>query len=266
MDVPCSGDGAIRKLPNRWRLWNSKDGQELHSIQIELLQRAIQLTKEGGVIVYSTCSLNPIENEAVITEVLNRAKKYSPDPENSLEIVNIHDQLSGLKSRKGLHYWDVLKMKKNGPHSYNTKLSETSTEQLFHIYSGTGRDSELTILKNGEQIDGKKEQLPQIITESMFPLKKEEMEASNIHYSMRIMPHDQDTGGFFVAKFIKKGQVMFSFLEQLEAQWKSAKKPKKDIVKEYMKFEELDPEGCNRIFEYYGLDDVTLSFIFMIFF
>lgn len=32
VDVPCSGDGAIRKLPNRWRVWNSKDGMELHDI------------------------------------------------------------------------------------------------------------------------------------------------------------------------------------------------------------------------------------------
>ena len=79
VDVPCSGDGAIRKLPNRWKIWNCKDGQELHPIQLELLQRAIELTKVGGVIVYSTCSLNPIENEAVITEALYRAKKYSPD-------------------------------------------------------------------------------------------------------------------------------------------------------------------------------------------
>jgi len=32
VDVPCSGDGAIRKLPNRWKVWNSKDGMELHEI------------------------------------------------------------------------------------------------------------------------------------------------------------------------------------------------------------------------------------------
>jgi 16S rRNA C967 or C1407 C5-methylase (RsmB/RsmF family) len=32
VDVPCSGDGAIRKLPNRWKVWNCKDGQDLHHI------------------------------------------------------------------------------------------------------------------------------------------------------------------------------------------------------------------------------------------
>jgi 16S rRNA C967 or C1407 C5-methylase (RsmB/RsmF family) len=32
VDVPCSGDGAIRKLPNRWKVWNSKDGMELHEV------------------------------------------------------------------------------------------------------------------------------------------------------------------------------------------------------------------------------------------
>lgn len=90
VDVPCSGDGAIRKLPNRWKMWNSKDGMELHEVQIQLLKRAIELTKVGGTIVYSTCSLNPIENEAVISEVLSRAKQFSPDKSLNLEIVDIH--------------------------------------------------------------------------------------------------------------------------------------------------------------------------------
>ena len=60
-DVPCSGDGAIRKLPNRWSNWSTKDGISLHHLQILILQRALQITKIGGLIVYSTCSLNPTE-------------------------------------------------------------------------------------------------------------------------------------------------------------------------------------------------------------
>lgn len=61
VDVPCSGDGAIRKIPQRWKRWGTTDGIDLHPVQLSLLQRAVQLTKVGGLIVYSTCSLNPIE-------------------------------------------------------------------------------------------------------------------------------------------------------------------------------------------------------------
>jgi hypothetical protein len=149
---------------------------ELHPVQIKLLERAIQLTKVGGTIVYSTCSLNPIENEAVIAEVLNRAKTHSPDPENSLEIVDIHGQLNGLKARRGLHYWDVLRMKRGGPHSYSTKLEDTTTGQLFDLFKGTGRGDELKLTKNGENVEESGVVLPAVLAESMFPLTKESME------------------------------------------------------------------------------------------
>lgn len=140
--------------------------------------------------MYSTCSLNPIENEAVITEVLRRSKQYSPDKENNLEIVDTHDKLPGLKARKGLYYWDVLKHKKVGPHHYQTKLEDTSAEELFHFYTGSGRGDTFKILKNGEEVDGVKHVIPEILSESMFPLSEEEMKGLKIHYSMRIQPHD----------------------------------------------------------------------------
>lgn len=60
-DVPCSGDGAIRKLPEKWSKWSVKDGMGLHSLQLQIAMRAIHLVKVGGLVLYSTCSINPIE-------------------------------------------------------------------------------------------------------------------------------------------------------------------------------------------------------------
>jgi len=102
VDVPCSGDGAIRKLPTRWRVWSPLDGVHLHILQTQILIRAINLAKVGGFIVYSTCSLNPIENEAVVADVIRRANNDSP---NSLELIDIHDRFPGLKMHRGVSDW-----------------------------------------------------------------------------------------------------------------------------------------------------------------
>lgn len=130
VDVPCSGDGAIRKIPQKWRGWSSKDGCGLHVVQLHILQRSIQLVKEGGYVLYSTCSLNPIENEAVISEALERANKENP---GSLELVDVHDRYKGLKAHRGVTSWSVLVEKPE----YKDKKSEESTnysaEDLFHI-------------------------------------------------------------------------------------------------------------------------------------
>ena len=64
-DVPCSGDGTLRKSPNLWKTWHIGGGLTLHPLQIELAKRAAGLLKIDGLMVYSTCSFNPVENEAV---------------------------------------------------------------------------------------------------------------------------------------------------------------------------------------------------------
>lgn len=64
-DVPCSGDGTIRKNKNLWRQWALGSPLTLYKIQLELALRAAALLKTHGLMVYSTCSLNPIENESV---------------------------------------------------------------------------------------------------------------------------------------------------------------------------------------------------------
>jgi multisite-specific tRNA:(cytosine-C5)-methyltransferase len=104
VDVPCSGDGAIRKLPMRWRVWSPLDGIHLHILQTQILIRAINLAKVGGLIVYSTCSLNPIENEAVVADVIRRGNKGSP---LSLELIDIHNRFQGLKMHRGVSDWSI---------------------------------------------------------------------------------------------------------------------------------------------------------------
>ena len=66
VDAPCSGLGALRRNPDaRWRV-RPEDLSELAKTQRALLESAAALLKPGGVLVYSTCTVTPEENEAVI--------------------------------------------------------------------------------------------------------------------------------------------------------------------------------------------------------
>ena len=58
-DVPCSGDGTLRKNPAIWAKWSTSGGMTLHPLQLMIAQRGLQLLKEEGLLVYSTCSMSP---------------------------------------------------------------------------------------------------------------------------------------------------------------------------------------------------------------
>jgi len=76
LDVPCSNTGVIRRKPDvRWRF--AKAGlTRLGAAQRELLERAAGLVKRGGCIVYSTCSLEPEENELLIAAWLKSHPEF----------------------------------------------------------------------------------------------------------------------------------------------------------------------------------------------
>ena len=208
-DVPCSGDGAIRKLPQKWRGWSSRDCCGLHPLQISILERAIQLTKVDGLVVYSTCSLNPIENEAVVSDVLSRANKESP---GSLELVDIHGRYPGLISRKGIDHWSML-LEKSEMKQFKTGDSKAyKAEDLFDIVNtyeeGLG-------LKSNHNLKG----IVYFYLASMFaPDSKVLRDEQKIQYTMRIMPEDQDTGGFYVALFKKNAHIAFRKAEEPQAE------------------------------------------------
>lgn len=70
VDAPCSGLGVLRRKPDaRWRK-QPADLQALPSLQSEILQSAAKAVKRGGTLVYSTCTLEPSENEEVVRAFL----------------------------------------------------------------------------------------------------------------------------------------------------------------------------------------------------
>jgi 16S rRNA (cytosine967-C5)-methyltransferase len=73
VDAPCSGTGTLARHPEiRWRL-RPERLSEFHQLQVGILSSAIKQLAPGGRLVYSTCSMEPEENEKVVSEVLTCA-------------------------------------------------------------------------------------------------------------------------------------------------------------------------------------------------
>lgn len=99
VDAPCSGTGTLARNPEiKWRL-KPEDLSRLQKYQIEILRSALQHTTPGGHVIYSTCSLEPEENEHVIEKAL---------AENSgFRLLDIRERLQELQRSGDLILKDV---------------------------------------------------------------------------------------------------------------------------------------------------------------
>jgi 16S rRNA (cytosine967-C5)-methyltransferase len=80
LDVPCTGTGTLRRHPDgRWRL-NPESVEELAGAQRDMLEAAVDVVKPGGLLVYSTCTLEPEENEEQIDSFLRRHPEFTLEP------------------------------------------------------------------------------------------------------------------------------------------------------------------------------------------
>lgn len=65
LDAPCSGEGVVRKDPDALKNWSVESNLDIAATQRELIESAFHALRPGGTLVYSTCTLNRDENEAV---------------------------------------------------------------------------------------------------------------------------------------------------------------------------------------------------------
>ncbi|XVF17295.1 hypothetical protein REPUB_Repub10bG0107400 [Reevesia pubescens] len=193
-DVPCSGDGTLRKAPDIWRKWNGGMGNGLHCLQIHIAMRGLSLLKVGGRMVYSTCSMNPVENEAVVAEILRRCG-------GSVELVDVSDELPQLIRRPGLIKWkvrdkgvwlasykDAHKLRRNGIVPSMFPSGKNYVDLMYN-----NQESE-----NGEDVNSEDGAQPDDPVSSTDDLE-EVVSDLPLDHCMRIMPHDQNTGAFFIA-------------------------------------------------------------------
>ncbi|MCX8194122.1 MAG: RsmB/NOP family class I SAM-dependent RNA methyltransferase [Candidatus Pacearchaeota archaeon] len=98
VDAPCSGEGIIRSSPETLRMWNVNMIKGLSALQKKLVAAAIECLKPNGVLVYSTCTHTPEENEFVIDFVL---KNFD---------VKLEEIKLPLKTRQGIAEWQNQKL------------------------------------------------------------------------------------------------------------------------------------------------------------
>ena len=100
-DVPCTGSATSRKNKDVWWSWSPKGGRTMFQLQVDIASRGAQLLRPGGLMVYSTCSIDPVENEAVIAELIRKCPW--------MEVVDIDESnVEGLIWHQGLAAWTPL--------------------------------------------------------------------------------------------------------------------------------------------------------------
>ncbi|KAL9644100.1 hypothetical protein ABK040_005566 [Willaertia magna] len=243
-DAVCSGDGTLRKSVDLWQRWNYDLGHVNHVNQISILVSAMniilnanysnnnndtinndnnneKISDNGGhliiknnnkeeemrEIIYSTCSLNPIENEAVVSEAIRRTG-------NKFEIIPI-EGLSGLKYKEGLVTWKV-------------------TDKFGNLLNSPNENNK-----------------------TMFP-KEEENKLLNLERTMRILPHLNNSGGFYVAKLrLKTENLVDSLQKKVKNKVYNSKDKNRD--KNLIYFKKVNEEILKEIYNFYGLNNLDYN-------
>ena len=223
-DVPCSSDAVMRKLPMKWKQWSTKEGFSLHKLQLQILKKGINLLKIGGIISYSTCSLNPIENEAVVAEIM---RNYSKNGE--LEILDVKNAFkdTGIIPHDGLDNWTVMIEDKEDKNKLN--VIKDINDKLF--------------LENKN-----------IISESCFA--QNDIKNFGLEKCNRFFPNDSDTSGFFITLIKKVKNLKNEENDKIKITKSNIQITKKNGEENYFYFvKDNFIDKINWIKDYYGIDD-----------
>ena len=97
VDVPCSGYGVIRKKPEILYSKNKENVEELAKLQLEILNSAADILKDGGELIYSTCTITDEENTNNIEKFLEERKEFKVEKLHIPEsVLGDYDKLGGF--------------------------------------------------------------------------------------------------------------------------------------------------------------------------
>ena len=118
VDAPCSGLGILRRHPEaKWRKDSEAFGRH-HNLQVQILESVAPCLRPGGVLVYSTCSTEPEENESVIEQFLQGHAEFRREsvapwlPEAGHELLTVRGDLSTMGNRLSLDGFYAARLKR----------------------------------------------------------------------------------------------------------------------------------------------------------
>ncbi|RJU86873.1 MAG: RsmB/NOP family class I SAM-dependent RNA methyltransferase, partial [Candidatus Poseidoniales archaeon] len=188
-DVPCTGTATTRKNRDVWWDWTPKESRKMFKMQVDITARGASLLVPGGHLVYSTCSLDPVENEAVVAEILRRCPY--------LELVPL--ELDGITLHPGLTSWPILD-------ESGTPVAPQEADELpFFAPAHLGPDERMAL--------------------GIGEIGQEQGIAAQLPLCLRLWHDDNDTGGFFVAQFRHR---MDSQDEQVAKAYRSRRASRRD--------------------------------------
>jgi NOL1/NOP2/sun family putative RNA methylase len=115
LDAPCSGTGTIRKSLKTLEIWNAGMVKRLARQQQSMLRHAFSLLRPGGTMVYSTCSIDPAENEGVVDSLLKEQENAS------LREIRLNiNRSEPVKEFDGVQYADVSRCVRLWPQDNDT--------------------------------------------------------------------------------------------------------------------------------------------------
>ena len=193
-----------------------------------IANRGIELLKTDGLMVYSTCSLSPYEDEACVAELLRASN-------GTMELVDAREFLPFFKARPGLTTWHVLDDANVGQGEKRRRVEKSVDESNADESNGidgsnAGESNAVSVTESKDEklkadkpthpdpyvqkcldlgmalyktYDDVPSHLRKKIRKSVFPPTAEENEWMHLEKCLRCVPHDEDTGGFFVATLRK---------------------------------------------------------------
>ncbi|MFA5176052.1 MAG: NOL1/NOP2/sun family putative RNA methylase [Candidatus Nanoarchaeia archaeon] len=123
LDAPCSGSGVIRKSPKTTRIWNPNMTKKLSLIQKNLIVNMFNCLEDNGEMTYSTCSIDPEEDEEVIDFLLSKF--------DNAKIEKIDFEKLGIKTSGAILEHDGKKYNKEVKNCLRIWPQDNDTEGFF---------------------------------------------------------------------------------------------------------------------------------------
>ena len=154
-DVPCSGEGMFRKDPNAIKEWSTAKVRQCQQLQQSIVEDAWRCLRPGGLLIYSTCTLNTIENEQNIQWILDNFNcevlpvSTSPEWHITGSLLKGFDHpvyrfIPGTSRGEGLFMAAMRKGQEEGSKEQESKMIDKRSKKSSHNYELCTMNSKLS--------------------------------------------------------------------------------------------------------------------------